>query len=167
MTSFNTFDEIVQEVIISEGGSKYTNDPDDPGGETKYGIAKRFNPEVDIKNLTEDQAIEIYRNKYWDKFHIEMLPPRLRYIYFDMIINPGSGAAAKILQEAANGKNRKYPEKILVVDGQIGPKTLDALSGVELERVRSYRVKYYASKVIEKPKKDKYWYGWFRRALRV
>ncbi len=117
--------------------------------------------------MTEAQAIQIYREKYWDKYHIEMLPPRLRYIYFDMVINPGPGAAAKILQEAANGKNRKSPEKILVVDGRIGPKTLDALHKVELERVRSYRIRYYAYKVFDNLEKDKYWYGWFWRALRV
>jgi lysozyme family protein len=38
----------------------YVNDPQDPGGETRYGISKRFHPKVDIKALTKDQASGIY-----------------------------------------------------------------------------------------------------------
>ena len=51
-----TFDEIIEKVLEHEGG--YVNDPDDLGGETKYGITKRFYPDVDIKNLTIDGAKE-------------------------------------------------------------------------------------------------------------
>lgn len=43
----------------------YTNDPDDPGGETKWGISKRANPDLDIKNLTLEDAINIYYHRYW------------------------------------------------------------------------------------------------------
>ena len=45
-----TFEEIIEKVLAHEGG--YVNDPKDLGGETKYGITKRFYPEADIKNLT-------------------------------------------------------------------------------------------------------------------
>jgi len=48
-----------------EGNENYTNDPDDPGGETKYGICKKYHPTVDIKNLTLSQAKQIYLEKYW------------------------------------------------------------------------------------------------------
>ena len=46
------FDEIIEVVLHHEGG--YVNDPDDPGGETNFGIAKRSHPDVDIANLTKD-----------------------------------------------------------------------------------------------------------------
>ena len=49
-----TFNEIIEVVLEHEGG--YVNDPDDAGGETKYGIAKRWYPNVDIKNLTKEVA---------------------------------------------------------------------------------------------------------------
>ena len=45
------FDDIIEVVLHHEGG--YVNDPDDPGGETNFGIAKRSHPDVDIKNLTK------------------------------------------------------------------------------------------------------------------
>src|SRR6266700_2325053 len=56
----------VKVVLVDEGG--YSNDPDDPGGETNYGIDKRSHPDVDIKNLTEAQAIDIYYTDYWQKY---------------------------------------------------------------------------------------------------
>ena len=53
------FEEIIEQVLEHEGG--YVKDPKDLGGETKYGITKRFYPDVDIKNLTIEQAVEIYK----------------------------------------------------------------------------------------------------------
>ena len=54
-----SFDEIIKHVLEHEGG--YVNDPKDLGGETKYGITKRFYPDIDIKNLTIEEAKEIYK----------------------------------------------------------------------------------------------------------
>ena len=154
------FDEIIEVVLHHEGG--YVNDPDDPGGETNFGIAKRSHPDVDIANLTKDGAKEIYKEQYWDKNKVEDLPADLRHIYFDMCVNQGKGRAVKILQRAANAKGAD-----LVVDGGMGPKTIAAMDGVELQRVRAYRVKYYADLVTRKPDLEKFYFGWFRRALEV
>ena len=117
---------------------------------------------MDIKNLTEDDAKDIYRRDYWDKYKCEDLDEDLRHIYFDMCVNMGAGRATKILQETANAKGAN-----LKVDGFIGPKTISALKGVELERVRAYRVKYYANLVVRKPDLGKFYFGWFKRSLEV
>ena len=156
------FDEIIEVVLHHEGG--YVNDLKDPGGETNFGIAKRSHPDVDIKNLTKDDAKEIYKEHYWDGNKVESLPEQLRHIYFDMCVNQGKGRAVKILQRAANAKGAD-----LKVDGGLGPKTLGAIndSNVELQRVRAYRVKYYADLVTRKPDLEKFFYGWFKRALEV
>ena len=55
----NNFDSAFTIILGSEGG--YVNDPRDSGGETKYGIAKKFYPNLDIKNLTVEQAKAIYK----------------------------------------------------------------------------------------------------------
>ena len=156
------FEEIIEVVLHHEGG--YVNDPKDPGGETNFGIAKRSHPDVDIKNLTKDGAKEIYKEHYWDGNKVESLPEQLRHIYFDMCVNQGKGRAVKILQRAANAKGAN-----LKVDGGLGPKTLGAInnSNVELQRVRAYRVKYYADLVTRKPDLEKFFYVWFKRALEV
>ena len=154
------FDDIIKVVLKHEGG--YVNDPKDPGGETNFGIAKRSHPDVDIKNLTEDGAKDIYKEHYWDGNKVESLSEDLRHIYFDMCVNQGKGRAVKILQKAANAKGAN-----LVVDGGLGPKTIGAMKGVELQRVRAYRVKYYADLVTRKPDLERFYFGWFRRALEV
>ena len=40
-------------------------------------------------------------------------------------------------------------------------------SKVELQRVRAYRIKYYADLVTRKPDLEKFYYGWFKRGLEV
>ena len=155
------FDDIIEVVLKHEGG--YVNDPKDPGGETKYGVSKRAYPDVDIKGLTIEGAKEIYKRDYWDKNKVDTVPSKLKHIYFDMAVNMGKGRAVRILQEAANGKNKNKID----VDGGLGPATRRALDGVELERVRAYRVKYYANLVKRKPDLGKFYFGWFRRSLEV
>ena len=156
------FNEIIEVVLEHEGG--YVNDPKDPGGETNFGIAKRSNPDVDIKNLTEEEAKEIYKRDYWDKNNIDDLPDDLKHILFDMCVNMGRGTAVKVLQRAINNKGGS-----LAIDGGFGPSTSFALAAYspELDRVRAYRVKYYADLVTRKPDLEKFYFGWFRRALEV
>ena len=156
------FDDIIEVVLHHEGG--YVNDPKDPGGETNFGIAKRSHPDVDIKNLTKEGAKEIYYENYWCDNKVPNMPDDLKHIYFDMCVNQGKGRAVKILQQAITAKGVKTE-----VDGGIGPKTIsNALkSGLEPDRLRSYRVKYYADLIGRKPSLEKYWFGWYRRALQV
>ena len=155
-----TFEEIIEQVLEHEGG--YVNDPKDLGGETKYGITKRFYPDVDIKNLTIEQATDIYKSDYWDKNKVESLPQNLWHIYFDMCVNMGKRTAVKVLQRAAVNKG-----KDIEVDGGLGPMTIGALKGVELDRVRAFRVKYYVDLITARPEQEKFYLGWFRRATEV
>ena len=154
------FDDIIEITLHHEGG--YVHDPNDLGGETNFGIAKRFYPDVDIKNLTKEEASDIYRRDYWDKNKVDEMPEQLRHVYFDMCVNQGRGRAVKILQRAANAKGAG-----LKVDGGMGPMTIAAMDGVELDRVRAYRIKYYAELVTRKPDLEKFYFGWFRRGLEV
>ena len=80
-----------------------------------------------------------------------------------MCVNFGRGGAVKVLQEAANSKNKNKIE----VDGGLGPATLNAIQYISLERVRAYRVLRFANIVINKPNQEKFWLGWYRRALEV
>ena len=156
------FEEAVKQVLKHEGG--YVNDPVDPGGETNMGISKKAYPYLNIKELTEKDAKDIYFKDYWLKGKCSKLPEELQHIYFDMVVNMGKSRAVMVLQAAICGKGMK-----IAIDGGIGPQTIQASlkSGVEKDRLRSYRVKYYADLIKRKPKLEKYWYGWYRRALAV
>ena len=155
-----TFNEIIEVVLEHEGG--YVNDPHDLGGETNFGITKRFYPDVDIKNLTKEQAKTIYHTDYWRRGKCDSVPSHLRHIYFDMVVNFGQSGAVKVLQEAAVSRGHN-----IKVDGGIGPNTIKAIQNVETDRVRAYRVLKFARIVIKKPTQEKFWLGWFRRASDV
>ena len=112
MTDFNNaFDEL----IGHEGG--YVFDARDPGGETRYGISKRAYPQVDIKNLTLDQAREIYRRDYWQRAQCDKLPDGVAFDVFDAAVNSGVGQAVRWLQRAVG----------VADDGIVGPRTLAAV----------------------------------------
>ena len=155
------FDDIIQKVLEHEGG--YVDDPNDTGGETKYGISKRAYPDEDIKELTIERAIQLYFKDYWTRYRVADLPNRIRHIYFDMAVNMGGGRATKILQEACNSKNSYKID----VDGGMGKNTIKASANLEDFRLRAYRVMFYAELVMKKPNQERFWVGWFRRSCEV
>jgi lysozyme family protein len=76
----------------------YTLNPADPGGETKFGIAKRAHPDLDIKNLTIDEALDVYMQDYWQAMGCNELETGLAVAVMDTAVNNGVGAARKFLQ---------------------------------------------------------------------
>lgn len=100
------FNKLIGPLLNREGG--YVNDPHDTGGETKYGIAARFNPGIDIKNLTLDKAKDIYYKKYWLASGADKIAdPLARELHFDAAINQGVGAA-KWFHTQSGGDPGKY-----------------------------------------------------------
>jgi hypothetical protein len=97
--------------LREDGG--YTNNPADPGGETKYGISKRANPDVDIKALTLEQATDIYKTKYWDIYvtlrpvnaNLLNLPTAVAVAVFDAGVNCGVNRAIGWLGKALEAKS--------------------------------------------------------------
>lgn len=137
--------------------SGYVNDPVDPGGETKYGIAKNANPSVNIEKLTWDDAKNIYYNKYWLPAKCDKLNGRIAMLHFDSSVNHGLSRAAKFLQRAVGVDD----------DGVIGPDTLAAVatkSPIDVcNAICDQRVKFYNDIVKNKPTQAKYLAGWLRR----
>jgi len=89
------FEKALKFVLKWEGG--YANDPNDPGGETKFGICKRSYPELDISKLTLEQAKEIYYKNYWLKSGCDELPYPFNIIVFDTAVNMGRRRAIEFL----------------------------------------------------------------------
>ena len=78
----------------------YSNDPNDPGGETKWGISKKAYPKEDIKNMTRERALEIYAQDYWLKAGCDALPYPLCVAVFDAAVNCGVGRAISWLRHS-------------------------------------------------------------------
>lgn len=67
---------------------------------TKFGISAMTYPDLDIENLTVEQAKAIYHKDWWVKLDMELFKPALSYQMFDAAINHGMYNTAKMLQRA-------------------------------------------------------------------
>ncbi len=120
--------QIATEIVAREGG--YVNDPDDPGGATKFGVTlgtlRRLGIDLDengitdqrdVRALSREQATEIFLTHYFQRPRIASLPATLQASVFDMYVNAGAHAV-KILQNLLLKMGYK-----VAVDGVIGPHT--------------------------------------------
>lgn len=155
------FQQALKHTLKWEGGSKFTDDPHDPGGATKFGISKRAHPELDIPNLTYAAAELVYLEHYWLPLNCEavsLISPVLAMKLFDMGVNLGVRRGAKIFQAAVQTLSPG-----ICVDGYIGPQTLTALSAIDIMTVRDLvqvRLEnYYRS--LDNPRYEQ---GWLNRA---
>lgn len=155
------FEKAFQRLIKHEGG--YSDDSRDPGnwtggkvgrGElkgTKFGIAANTYPHLDIKNLTLQQAKEIYKEDFWDV--LGSAHSAIKFQFFDAAVNHGAGNATRLLQRAAG----------VADDGLWGPRSQAALDAMDtndvLLRFVGHRLKFWASLSIF----DTYGRGWTRR----
>jgi len=159
--------------VIFEHEGGYVNDPDDPGGETKYGISKRAHPAVDIKSLTKDEATEIYDCDYWCPIKgVYIEDQDLATEILDYAVNVGVKTASVTLQRTVNKLTMVLGEPAyLMLDGDIGPKTLynlnllieDGWSKALLKIYRCEEVVRYIKLSERRPELTKYLKGWLNR----
>lgn len=152
-------------VTDSRGRVIAEEDPDDPGGLTKFGIDKAAHPSLGadfIRNMTEAQAKEIYFNGEWRNARAEELPPLLGEISFDMTIFDGTGRAMTALQGAvgANVTGKWTDETFnrataLMANHESLPRAAD--------RMLDWRAARYYVLVENKPKLRKFLGGWLNR----
>lgn len=149
------FDEAFTKLLGHEGG--YSNHPNDPGGETMWGITKRVAVEAGytgaMKDLPKAYAMAIYRDRYWDSIQIDLLPPDARFAVFDAAVNSGIVQATKWLQRAVNVED----------DGLLGRITLLAaknLPGTTIAaRISGHRQMF----MTDLPQWKDFGRGWARR----
>lgn len=114
------FDTAFDRLIGHEGG--YSNHPDDPGGETMWGVtiavARANGYSGRMRDMPREVAKAIYRAQYWTKVQADAMPFAVAFQVFDAAVNHGTGQAAKFLQRAVG----------VADDGIIGPKTLAAVA---------------------------------------
>jgi len=156
MANFNI---AIEKTLNHEGG--YVNDTDDAGGETKYGISKRSYPDVDIKNLTIENAKAIYKSDYWDKIKGDsILSQAVAESIFDFAVNTGVKTAVKLAQKVANVED----------DGVVGNETIKAINYIYedffLAKYKLSKIERYIAIIEMKKSNAKYLYGWVKRALK-
>lgn len=156
----------VEKTLEFEGGRSF--DPVDPGGETNFGISKRSYPDLDIKALTRDQAIEIYYRDWWIEHGYERIDdPDVAAKVFDVAANMGPSRAHMLAQQAVNHWMADQGTEYLCVDGVIGPKSIAAINRAGpglIDYLRLEQKEFYLRLIEQKPAMAKYRKGWLRRA---
>lgn len=150
------FDVALAFVLRMEGVD--SDHPSDPGGRTRFGISQRAYPDLDIPNLTLEQAAAIYRRDYWQAAHCDQLPPSYALALFDAAVNLGKPRAVSILQAALG----------VQIDGVVGSKTVAAASRQYrsgLARFLSRRAVYYMELSQVSPARRVFLAGWMNRCF--
>lgn len=151
------FEESIEIILKHEGG--YVNNPDDPGGETNWGISKRSYPDVDIKKLTKDDAKEIYYKDYWNKIlGYRINDQRIANQLMDFAVNAGVKRCTKMVQELLK----------LEKTGNFGDITLSYLNSVNYDmfllRFKLKRIEYYV-KIAKRKSLRQFLYAWVKRTM--
>jgi lysozyme family protein len=149
-------------LMYYEGG--YVNDPKDAGGETKFGISKRSYPNLDIKNLTQNQARQIYFVDVWLKGKCEQIEDEnIATKFFDLAVHTGIPQAVRLIQRALRVAGAQVTE-----DGIIGPVTLAAINKADptdlLAALKSESAGYYRLIANANPSQRRFIEGWLNRA---
>lgn len=183
------FKQAFDRLIAFEGG--YVNDRTDKGGETYKGIARNFNPNLELwkridsykgnkeflslikeDGLINTLVMDFYRVEYWERLHCNAMPFVIAEELFEQAVNFGINQAIKHLQITLNllNNNQKYYGDI-IVDGDYGLKTLNAMTSC-FQRHSSNRLPYnilnylqgarYIALMQRNVEYEKY-IGWFER----
>jgi len=150
------FEDYLHVILDHEGG--YVNHKNDPGGVTKFGICQKSYPNLDIKNLTTDQASEIYHIDYWLPMKLDLIEGNelLKLHLFDMGVNSGIRNAIKLLQAIVE----------TTPDGIMGKTTAYSVAKYGKSIVNDYITarKHYYTRLIEmNPKLKDFEKGWMNR----
>jgi lysozyme family protein len=159
----SNFAEALQKVLIHEGG--FSDHPLDPGGMTNLGVTRRVWEEwtghpVTVRQMTDLTPVKVapmYQRKYWDKVRGDELPAGIDLVVFDAAVNSGPGRAAKWLQACVG----------VDVDGDIGPKTLAAVSAVDATQLIDDYGRRRLSFLLDLPTWGTFGKGWTARIAAV
>ena len=114
------FDLAIPKLLKKEGG--LSNDKNDRGGLTKYGITKAGYPHLDIASLTKEQAADIYRVDYWNRLGLDSVESQAKAeLMFEAGVNFGVVTLAKMAQRVVD----------VEADGIVGVKTIAAINAMD------------------------------------
>lgn len=179
-----SIEALLNDTVAVEGG--YTNNPNDAGGETNWGItvavALANGYTGAMKDMTKAQALEIYRSKYFFKPGYGLVMGASAAIageLFDTGVNMGPSVASTFLQRLLNVFNYEgghYAD--IAVDGNVGPGTVAALraflahrgdkgEGVMLKALNSLQGARYVELAEGRVKNEDFIFGWFDNRVSI
>jgi len=91
-----------------------TNHPRDPGGFTRFGISKKGNPDIDVENLTLENALKLYYNRYWMVCNCDSIEMPLALCVYNAAVMSGPRRALGILEDVKDWKEYLNNYKIFL-----------------------------------------------------
>lgn len=140
---------------------KVTNDS---GGVTRWGISQRAYPDLDIPNLTLEEAAAIYRRDYFQPIRgYDYESQDVANKLLDAAVNMGAHMAVKLAQECA-----VLCGQDVHTDGVAGSFTVNAINAINpilfLEKYRELLTAHYRDIAAARPDEAKYLHNWLTRA---
>ena len=175
------YDQAFAILMENEGG--YVNHPSDPGGETKYGICKKYNPEIDIKNITLDFAKEYYYKKFWRSMYERIKDQRISVKLFDTSVHIGLERLRELVNETLEDA-LCYPNPLLLSELNTAIEAykfnndlpywedyvVDKINSMDseffLNVFKSKLVNYYCDRIYGNNKLSVFRLGWIKRAMK-
>lgn len=146
---------VVEGALHSNGGQ--TNQHNDKGGLTRFGLSQKYNPEIDVTKLTLESAVAHYYKKYYLTPRINLLPHYIQPAVFGAYVNAGVDESIKFLQISAGA----------AADGVIGSQTISHVAGrtpsALLADFLSRRGADYSLTAASDCSQSGYLRGWLRR----
>jgi lysozyme family protein len=153
-------------MILAEGGYVLHKVEGDRGGLTFAGISRNNWPDwsgweaVDRGDQpTAEQVRSFYRARFWTPLQADAMPQAVATTIYDFAVNAGLRTAT-ILAQAVVGTTP---------DGQVGPKTLEALQAVDpdlfVARYALAKLARYEQIVRRDRSQAKFLLGWLSRTL--
>lgn len=161
LSDVQKFEHAIRIVLANEGGLSV--DPHDAGGTTKFGISQASYPHLDIKNLTIDQAKNIYMRDFWQtQPYKDINDFDIAAKIFDLSVNIGAKWANRLLQRALKATGVTVNE-----DGILDAKDITAINQADptdlLAALKSEAAGYYRMLVTIHPKDCVFLKGWMKR----
>jgi len=155
------YNDAIVKTLAREGGARVTHVTNDKGGVTKYGISQTAYPTLDIANLTEQQARDIYKRDYWDRICGDDIKSQLiAENIFDTAVNMGVRTASRLVQITLN---------ISPADGVIGSESLNVINTQNEQSFIAYftlaKIARYTKICLNDKTQSKFLLGWINRAL--
>jgi lysozyme family protein len=171
------FEDALKKTLLNEGG--YVNDPDDPGGETYKGVARKifskwdgwkivdslkqqsgFPSSLDKNAELQNQIHDFYKVNFWDRISGDDITDQsVAFSIFDFGVNAGATTSAILAQHVVNANP----------DGAIGTNTVKAINAMDpeffLASFTIAKIVRYVGIANKKPASRKYFFGWISRAV--
>jgi len=154
----------------------FSANPNDSGGATKWGVTAKTLGEYrgvevsegDVRALTIEEAREVYLDLFWDHLGLSSVNhPGIATAVFDASVLFGVYLVGRLCQKAIKSSGFES----LVIDGIIGPRTIEAMNHVRIarwnEEFRCLLQNRISSIIEQYPKNIEYEKGWRARVERL